>query len=311
MMVPRSLIRLCTILLLLCASATARAQAAAPTSNKKEAPATTRTGTQVLSDLLYVPGGNAEQTLDLYLPTHLHGPFPLIIWIHGGSWQYGSKADTVPVDFLPDGYAVASINYRLVPRHIFPSQIYDCKAAVRFLRANAAKYNLDPQRFCAWGYSAGGQLATLLGTSANVRNLEGKEGNARTSSTVQLVVDFSGPSDFLTMQSQSPPGDMLDHNAASSVESMYIGEALQLDPALTAAASPVTYIHSGEAPVLIMQGDQDQTVPYGQSLELQRLLHKGRVPVMLVPITGAGHVYDMTPLYPTVLGFLNGHFKAK
>lgn len=263
----------------------------------------------VFSDIPYVQGGGALQTLDLYLPGHGRGPFPLIIWIHGGSWQFGSKADGAPVQFASEGYAVASINYRLVPRAIFPAQIQDCKAAVRFLRANAALHHLDPQRFAAWGYSAGGQLAGLLGASAGVRALEGKGGNLHTSSAVQLVVDWSGPSDFLSMQAQSPAGDTLDHNAASSAESLYIGAPLQQDPARTAAASPVTYIHAVMPPFLIMQGDQDQVVPYAQSVEFQHLLRKSRVNATIVPIMGAGHSFDMGAQYPTVKSFLDAHFK--
>lgn len=115
------------------------------------------TTTTIYRDLSYVPGGHERQKLDLYAPAG-DGPFPLIVWIHGGAFRMGDKAsadpdNAVPLDYLADGYAVASLNYRLSQHALFPAQIEDCKAAVRWLRAHAADYKLDPQRFGAWGPS--------------------------------------------------------------------------------------------------------------------------------------------------------------
>src|SRR5262249_12628746 len=145
-------------------------------------------------DLPYVTGGHQRQTLDLYLPS-AEQPVPLIIWIHGGAWRVGSKEDDLPLDYLAQGCAVASINYRLSQHALFPAQIEDCKAAVRWLRANATRFKLDPQRFGAWGPSAGGHLAALLGTTGAVRAFE-VGANLVVSSRVQAVVDYFGPTDF-------------------------------------------------------------------------------------------------------------------
>src|SRR5262249_14303131 len=122
-------------------------------------------GTKVVKDIAYVPGGGPRQTLDLYVP-QADGPLPLIIWVHGGGWQGGSKDGLNPaLPLLAKGFAVASVHYRLSNQAVFPAQIQDCKAAVRWLRGHAKEYNLDADRFGAWGASAGGHLVTLLGTT--------------------------------------------------------------------------------------------------------------------------------------------------
>src|SRR5438270_220562 len=119
-------------------------------------------------DIEYVPGGGERNTLDLYLPANAASPLPLLIWIHGGGWAFGLKEVCPAAAFTERGYAVASINYRLSGQAVFPAQIIDCKAAVRWLRIRAHEFNLDRDRFGAWGPSAGGHLAALLGTSAHI-----------------------------------------------------------------------------------------------------------------------------------------------
>ena len=133
-------------------------------------------GVQVHRDLEYIPGGHARNKLDLYLPAKADHALPVIVWIHGGGWPGGSKEGCPAVPFVAKGYAVASINYRLSQHAVFPAQIEDCKAAIRWLRANAEKYDLDPKRIGVWGASAGGHLVALLGTSGGERELEGKAG---------------------------------------------------------------------------------------------------------------------------------------
>lgn len=126
---------------------------------KRRAPPGVPEGVQVLRDLTYVEGGHERNRLDLYLPEKAEGRPPLVVWIHGGAWQAGSKEDCAAVRLTAKGYAVASINYRLSQHAVFPAQIEDCKAAIRWLRANAAKYHLDPDHIGVWGSSAGGHLA--------------------------------------------------------------------------------------------------------------------------------------------------------
>ena len=153
-------------------------------------------GTQVHRDLEYVAGGHARNKLDLYLPAKADHPLPVIVWIHGGGWLAGSKEGCPAVPFVGKGYAVASINYRFSQHALFPAQIEDCKAAIRWLRANAKKYDLDASHVGVWGASAGGHLVALLGTTGGVKELEGNGGNLDQSSRVQCVVDWFGPTDF-------------------------------------------------------------------------------------------------------------------
>src|SRR6187431_2278789 len=128
-------------------------------------------GVVVHRDLAYVTGGHPRQRLDLYLPPE-SGSAPLIVWIHGGAFRMGSKEDRVPFEMLEQGYAIASLNYRLSQHAHFPAQIEDCKAAVRWLRAHADSYWLDQSRFASWGESAGGHLAAMLGTAGYARSFE-------------------------------------------------------------------------------------------------------------------------------------------
>ena len=184
-------------------------------------------GTKVERDLAYGPNGERNK-LDLYLPPKADSPLPLIIWVHGGAWLGGSKAGGgSALRMLGRGYAVASINYRLSNQAKFPAQIEDCKAAVRFLRANAKKYNLDPDRFGAWGASAGGHLVALLGTTGDVKELEGDGRNKEVSSRVQAVCDWFGPTDLLKMGEQAGPNSKIDHNSANAPEARLIGGPVQ------------------------------------------------------------------------------------
>lgn len=165
--------------------------------------------TAVHRNLAYVTNGDPRQTLDLYLPTPpavrtwekppangYRTRLPLVIWIHGGAFLIGSKDDTVPLELLSQGYAVASMGYRYSSEAKFPAQVEDCKAAIRWLRANAARFALDPERFAVFGESAGGYLAAMLGTTGDVKEFDVGE-NLDQSSRVQAVIDFYGPTDFL------------------------------------------------------------------------------------------------------------------
>src|SRR5262249_24089734 len=140
--------------------------------------------------------GHERQKLDLYLPDKADGPLPVVVWVHGGAWRQGSKNGCPGVYLAARGFAVASVGCRLSHDAVFPAQIEDCKAAVRWLRANAKKYTLDPDHVGAWGASAGGHLVALLGTTGGMKDLEGKDGDLDQSSKVQCVVDWFGPTDL-------------------------------------------------------------------------------------------------------------------
>ncbi|HOK76913.1 MAG TPA: alpha/beta hydrolase [Verrucomicrobiota bacterium] len=243
-------------------------------------------GARVLRDIAYVANGHERQRLDLYLPkegTNL----PLIINIHGGAFKMGSKEQGVPMEYLAEGYAVASINYRLSQHAKFPAQIEDCKAAVRWLRAHAREYGLDPNRFASWGASAGGYLAAMLGTTGDTREFD-VGANLEQSSGVQAVVDYFGPTDFLQMDAHRLPNGMI-HDAVDSPESELIGGAIQENKAKVTRANPITYITSKAPPFLICHGDQDPLVPHHQSELLAAALKEAGVPVTFYTVKGAGH----------------------
>ena len=242
--------------------------------------------TVIHRDLQYVNTGHTRHTLDLYIPA-APTPMPVIIWIHGGAFRMGSKADRVPLAMLEQGYAIVAINYRLSQHAIFPAQIEDCKAAVRWVRAHAAQYKFDSTRIIAWGESAGGHLASMLGTSGHVTRWDVGE-HLDYPSTVTAVVDFYGPTDFLQMDSQRLPTGMT-HDDADSPESELVGGAIQAHPAATAQANPITHITSDAPPFLVIHGDTDPLVPYGQSVIFVEALRQANVPVTFYTVVGGGH----------------------
>lgn len=242
-------------------------------------------------------GQTQELKLELLVPSGT-GPFPVVVWIHGGGWVSGSRLP-VPSNvsaLCSQGYAVASVDYRLTNVAIWPAQIQDCRGAVRWLRAHAATYNLDPDRIAAWGSSAGAQLASMLGTAGGeglVRvgnaavDLEGSVGgNSGESSRVQAVVDWFGQSDFLQMYFYP---SIQDHNAHFSQEGKLIGDWIQLSPERVATANPITFASPDDPPFLVMHGTVDDTVPFNQSELLVDALRNQGVRVTWKPVAGANH----------------------
>ncbi len=269
-------------------------------------------------DLAYASASSAE-TLDLYLPPGV-SPFPLIIYVHGGGFRGGDKNVAakrgITEQLLSRGYAVASLNYRLSGEAKFPAAIQDVKTAVRWLRAHAQEYKLDPGRFGAWGDSAGANLVSLLGTSCGDSELEGADlGNPGQSSCVQAVVDFYGPIDFLQMDTQFTGTDCpVNHNRANSAESQYVGGPIQQNRALVNQANPITYISSDDPPFFIQHGTKDCTVPLQQS----QLLYDALVPaigaenVSLTYLDGAVHgdaQFVSPPNLKVVMDFLDKYLK--
>ncbi|MCM8769464.1 MAG: alpha/beta hydrolase, partial [Candidatus Omnitrophica bacterium] len=172
--------------------------------------------TKVIKDIEYAMVEGTSLLLDIYIPEKEEGPLPLIVWIHGGGWTKGSKENCCPaLLLLPYGYIIASINYRLSGIARFPAQLEDCKSAVRFLRANATKYNINPQRIGTWGSSAGGHLASMLGTTGEMKEFD-KGAYLEFSSKVQAVCDYYGPS-FLPDMPRRQPG------ITSTAESRLLG----------------------------------------------------------------------------------------
>ncbi len=270
-------------------------------------------------DLTYASVSDAQK-LDLYLPTTGSGSFPLVIMVHGGGFMAGDKADggglTGVDQLLAAGYAVASINYRLSGEAQYPAQIFDAKAAVRFLRANAAKYNLNPDKFGAWGASAGGNIVSLLGTTCGVAKLEGADlGNADQSSCVQAVVDWFGPIDFLKMQEQFAGTSCTSTtNDASSPESKLVGAPIQTVPEKVALTNPMNYITPDDVPFFIENGTADCNIPPIQNKNLSDALSSviGGEKVTYISLEGAGHggsEFETAENLNLVITFLDTYLK--
>jgi acetyl esterase/lipase len=249
-----------------------------------------RVGIKAERNIPYVRNGHPNEVLDLFLPEQSSDkPMPLMIWIHGGAWMAGGQANPPVLYLVTNGFAVASIQYRFSQDAIWPAQAYDCKAAIRFLRANAAKYNFDPKHFGVGGDSSGGHLAAFVGTSGDVNEMEGALGNTNVSSRVQAVVDWFGPTDVTLMAQQSGPRSMIQHDAPNSPESRLLGGPVQEKRDLAKTANPLTYVDKNDPPFLIMHGDNDQLVPLGQSVVLAKALIDAGVEVTMKTIPGAGH----------------------
>ncbi len=269
------------------------------------------------TDLAYATESDAQK-LDLYVPEGT-GPFPVVIMVHGGGFMFGDKADGAGLtgvdQLLAAGYAVASINYRLSGEAQYPAQIFDAKASVRFLRANAEKYNLNPDKFAAWGASAGGNLVSLLGTTCGVAELEGDLGNADQSSCVQAVVDWFGPIDFLKMDEQfAGTSCEQSHNVANSPESKLVGAEIQTVPELVATTNPMNYITADDAPFFIENGTADCNIPPIQNKNLADALSAviGADKVTYISLEGAGHggsQFETAENLNLVIGFLDTYLK--
>ena len=260
-------------------------------------------GTTEYRDLSYGPH-KERNNLDLFVPKS-ESPLPLVLWVHGGGWSLGSKDGGNPaIPLLNHGYAVASTNYRLSQHAAFPAQIEDVKSAVRFLRANAKKYNLNPDRFGAWGASAGGHLVALLGTSGDIKSFDA-DSNKDVTSKVQAVIDFFGPTDLLKL---APP-NATDHPIAK-----LLGGSVSEKKDLAIKANPITHITKDDPPFLIVQGDDDKLVPANQSELLAEALKKAGVECELVVIKGAGHggpQFNTKEMQEKYLAFFEKNLKKK
>lgn len=274
-------------------------------------------------DVAYASASESEK-LDIYLPNEGEGPFPVIIAIHGGAFMMGTKTGgdvTAMLGGLERGYAVVSVEYRLSGEAIFPAQINDIKAAIRFLRANATTYNLDPNKFATWGGSAGGSLSALAGTSGDVVALQDDSlGNADQSDRVQAAVDWFGPIYFSLMDQQFADLGLTPKmgatSSSSSPESAYLGATVgttEAEAAVT-AASPQTYISADDPAFMIQHGTADTNIPITQSIDFSKLLTDtlGADKVIFEQLEGAGHgtsEFSTAENVAKVLDFLDSQLK--
>lgn len=260
-------------------------------------------GINVWKDVEYANVDGHSLKLDLYVPENLSAPVPLVIDVHGGGWMAVDKSELIARSLIGHDFAVASIDYRLSGVAIFPAQIYDCKAAVRWLRAHAAEYGYNPDKIGAWGDSAGGHLVSLLGLTANNPALEGNEGNTNVSSRVQAVCDFYGPSDLWST----------DHHLADTVADnavpRLLGGLIEQNEDKARAASPLFYVSSNACPFLIVHGDKDPIVPLEQSIALNDALQKAGVPTQLYIVKGGGHGFGDPHAYELAAAFFKQYLQ--
>ena len=260
-------------------------------------------------DIVYATGGGVPLHLDIYAPKSAM-PLPVVMWIHGGGWKAGDKNDHTFFNITNLGFALVVIDYRLSQQAIFPAQIYDCKASVRWVRANADKYHYNADKIGLVGDSAGGHLVALLGTTANDPKLEGDEGNVGVSSAVQAVVDYYGPTDFISLPDQVTPEQRA--NLDNPVTHLFGAPIWNKGPVVglqdqARLASPVSHITPSSSPFFILHGDHDPIVPLQQSVEFNDALQKAGVETHLAVIKGGGHGFNDPPSQQAAIDFLKKH----
>lgn len=266
------------------------AQEPAATPKKGPPPLVVPEGVTIVDRVEIGTGGGRPLTAKLAYPTNpTPQPMPAVLWIHGGGWAKGTHRRNEATWLAGHGYFTASVEYRLSGEAKWPAQIEDCKLAVRWLRANAAKYHVDPRRIAVWGASAGGHLVACLGTMTDPK-FEGSGGYPGVSSRPDAVIDFNGPVDFSKGSAaavRTPPGKTDDYESKMLLALFDGGFRDKGD--LWREASPLQYVKAGDPPFFILHGDADESIVYGQSLLLKAALEKAGVPVELMTIPGGGH----------------------
>lgn len=259
------------------------------------------------NDLTYTKAGETELKLDLAQPRDGRGPFPAVLVIHGGAWRGGNKAGNrgLLAEFAQRGYVAVSPQYRFCPKDLFPAQVQDVKAAVRWLRNNAEKYRVDPDHIGAVGFSAGGHLSLMLGLTDPEDGLEGEVPSGAPSSKVQAVVNYFGPTDL-------GAADIPD--VSKPLVRDFVGGTPDEKPEAMAKASPLTFVGAGDAPVLTFQGTKDPLVPHTQATKLADKMTVAGVPGRVELLLGAGHGWGGADLERTkaeTFSFFDQHLKKK
>ena len=239
-----------------------------------------------VSDIIYAVVDDRELGLDIYMPRGVDDP-PLLVWIHGGRWLYRTKEDINTLALVEEGFAIASIDFRLSVDEPFPAQIHDIKAAIRFLRANAETYGYEATRIGVHGRSSGGHLTSLVGVTNGVKELEGELGDhLDVSSDVQVAVSYFGASNLTTILDQSTPFGVMLRGPALA---LLLGGPMEATAELAELASPVFHVDAQDPPLLLLHGDQDPQMPINQAHELHGVYKEHELPVHLEVIHGAKH----------------------
>ena len=256
----------------------------------------------------YANPDNQHLQLNLARPKNATGKLPAVLYIHGGGFRAGSREgyNSYCLKLAQRGFVAVTVTYRLAPRYQFPVQVYDVKAAVRWLRANAEKYQIDPERIGVTGGSAGGHLAQFLGVTAGVKAFEGDGGNPKESSRVACVVNQYGPSDFTRSYGKSAD--------AAEVLPLFLGGNLETARQRHILASPLNWVTPDAAPTLILHGTEDKLVAYEQSIWLRDRLQTCGVEVELMTFQGAGHGFkgaDAEKAEQATFAFFDNHLQLK
>jgi acetyl esterase/lipase len=236
----------------------------------------------VWKDVVYAVIDGYELKLDIAVPKYLKSPAPAIVDIPGGAWRVVNKSVDDALFYAQYGFVGVSITHRTSDIAPFPAAVHDCKTVIRWLRAHAKQYQINPNRIGVSGFSSGGHLAALLGTSGGDSYLEGKGGNGDYSSSVQAVVDHFGPTDFLKMH---------DKDAPDSPPSLFLGGPVKEKADLARLANPLNYIDPKDPPVFILHGENDSMVTINQSEIFYEALKKAGVPAKFVRVINAAHMY--------------------
>ena len=239
-------------------------------------------------DVIYAKVDGRDLGLDIHMPAEVSNP-PLLVWIHGGAWRSGTKAQVPPI-FVKNGIATASVDFRQSTDARFPAQVHDIKAAIRFLRARAADYGYRTDRIAIGGASSGGHLAALVGVTNGETKLEGTVGNdGRQSSSVQAIVVYYGASNLTTILAQSTPFGLGVRRPALE---LLLGALPDSARELAELASPVMHVDRSDPPLFLLHGDQDPQMPINQSHELQGAYEKAGLDVQFDVVHGAAHGGD-------------------
>lgn len=265
-----------------------------------EAKVTTR------NDVVYASPNGTELKLDLAWPGEGEGPFPVVLVIHGGAWRQGSKDQMRPAlqDFARRGYVAVSPQYRFCPKETFPAQVHDVKASVRWLKANAKDYKIDPGHVGAVGFSAGAHLSLMLGLTGPTDGLEGEVAEGAPDSKIHAVVNYFGPTDLAA-------SDIPDVSLPLIKD--FLGGTAKDKPKEAAQASPLTFVSKGDAPVLTFHGTKDPLVPHTQAFKLAEAMTAAGVPGRVEVLIGAGHGWggdDLKRTMAETFAFFDKHLKT-
>ena len=271
-------------------------------------PAVVPDGVTFVAGVEYANPDGQHLKLNIARPKTGDGPFPTVVCVHGGGFRAGNREsyDGLCIRLAQKGFVAVTVTYRLAPKFLFPAAVHDTKAAVRWVRANAAKYKIDPDRIGATGGSAGGHLAQFLGVTADVKDFEGDGGNATVSSRVKCVVNVYGPSDFTKSYGKSVD--------AAEVLPLWLGGNAEQKHKEHILASPLYWVTPRAAPTLIVHGTQDQYVAFEQGQWMYDKMKAADVDVELLKIEGAKHGFqgaDAEKADKAMIEFFDKHLKKK